>query len=72
METLNDNIKLTETEFAALKMRDELISIKDIELRLLKNERDSFLDSVFKKYNLDSKKSYNIHKDGTISEKKGE
>jgi hypothetical protein len=70
MEELNKTIiKLTEEELNFVKVREEILMRKRIELQLLTNEKDMFISSLLRKYKLDEKKTYLIKENGEIEEK---
>jgi hypothetical protein len=70
METLNESLAtLTKEEFRGLRMREDILVNKRIEENLLQNERDLYWLAISRKYKLDENKSYDISKDGVVTEK---
>lgn len=70
METLNESIILTKEELQGLHTRQDIIMNKNLEINLLQNESELYWLSLAKKYNLDSKKVFNVDKEGHVTEKK--
>lgn len=69
MEELKDVVKLNEEEIGFLKVRENIILNKKIELQLIQNEKDIWVSSILRKYKLDEKKIYIIKENGIIEEK---
>jgi hypothetical protein len=70
MDELKVTVKITSEELNALQLREDILFKKDLEKKLLQNERDMYWITLIKKYNLDEKKTYSIDKDGNVIEKK--
>lgn len=69
-EIKNDNkVQISAEDLNGLKIREDVLINKKIEINLFQNERDSYWISLVKKYNLDEKKIYVVDKDGFLTEK---
>lgn len=60
---------LTKEEMRAVSTRNQIIFGKEIELSLLKREKEIMMESLFSKYGLDKDKQYGIDERGVISER---
>lgn len=66
-----DGVKrLTKAEQNEIRTREQLLKNKDIELRIVRNEYQAYIERLLKAKGLDAKKEYSIGVDGELVEVK--
>ena len=66
------DVVLNQDELNQLKLRSQLVSQKNLEIQILRNEYKVYTDMMLKGKGLDPEKDYDIDDRGVVSERKAE